>query len=89
MAATAGSLRQTIADLPDETPMLWQFYTVESAFIPEAHFEAVARVLQDNEPFLEDLHNLISDWFDRANDNLIKQLGEDNNRNAQITERRG
>jgi hypothetical protein len=78
MGATAGSLRETIAPISNDTPMLWQYYTAEHAAIPEAHFEAVAHVLQNSPVFLEELHQFMSDWLELTNKRLIEELGEDN-----------
>jgi hypothetical protein len=61
--ATAGKLRETIAEYKDDEPLLWQFWTAEHADIPRHHFEEVASYLQDSEVFLEELHELVSEWW--------------------------
>jgi hypothetical protein len=79
MGATAGSLRETIAPISNDTPMLWQYYTAEHAAIPEAHFEAVAHVLQNSPVFLEELHQFMSEWLEITNERIIKELKKDKN----------
>ena len=61
--ATAGRLRDMIAEYKDDEPLLWQFWSAEHAGIPEWHFEEVASYLQDSEVFLEELHELVSEWW--------------------------
>lgn len=79
MGATAGSLRETIAAIPNDTPMLWEFYTAHHAAIPEENFEAVAYLLMNSDEFLEDHHQFISEWLEIANKKLIEELrGEEN-----------
>jgi len=61
--ATAGRLREALKEYKDDEPLLWQFYDGSHAHIPEWHFTKVAEALQNSEPFLEELHELISDWM--------------------------
>lgn len=61
--ATAGKLRKTLAEYKDDQPLLWQFWSAEHAGIPEWHFGEVASYLQDSEVFLEELHELVSEWW--------------------------
>lgn len=78
MGATAGSLRETIAPVANETPMLWQFYTAEHAAIPEENFEAVAHLLMNSDEFLEDHHQFMSEWLEIANKKLTELLRGEN-----------
>lgn len=62
-------IKDLIAQLQEEdqeAPVLMQYYTAAHAAIPEDKFEAVADYLQDNEPFLEEVHDLFSDYMDQA-----------------------
>jgi hypothetical protein len=77
MGATAGSLRETIAAIPNDTPMLWEFYTAHHAAIPEENFEAVAHLLMNSEVFLEDLHQFMSEWLEITNERIIADLKKD------------
>ena len=61
--ATAGQLRATIAEYKDDEALLWQFYDKDHAAIPEHSFAAVAAAMQNSEAFLEDLHELVSQWL--------------------------
>lgn len=61
--ATAGALRETLAEYGNEAPLVWQFYDADHAHIPAHHFREVAEALQNSEPFLEELHELMSDWM--------------------------
>ena len=70
--ATAGKLRETIAEYKDDEPLLWQFYTGDHADIPEWHFGEVASYLQDSEVFLEELHELMSEWMDITYKRLVR-----------------
>lgn len=79
MGATAGSLRETIAAIPNDTPMLWQFYTADHAAIPEENFEDVAHVLMNSDEFLEELHQFISEWLEIANERITEELREEEN----------
>jgi hypothetical protein len=78
MGATAGSLRESIAPIANNTPMLWQYYTAEHASIPEANFEAVATVLQNSTVFQEELHQFMSEWLERVNMYVIQESQEVN-----------
>jgi hypothetical protein len=62
--ATAGQLRATIAEYKDDEALLWQFYDKDHAAIPEHSFTAVAEAMQTNQGFLEDLHDLVSEWME-------------------------
>jgi hypothetical protein len=79
MGATAGSLRESIAPISNDTPMLWQYYTAEHAAIPEENFEEVAHLLMNSDEFLEELHQFISEWLEIANEKLIEELREEEN----------
>lgn len=61
--ATAGKLRHALAEYKDDEALLWQFYTADHAGIPKHHFEEVASYLQDSEVFLEELRELMSEWW--------------------------
>ena len=69
--ATVGRLREALANYKDEAPLLWQFYDADHAFIPEWHFGEVAQALQDSEPFLEELHELMSEWMQETYKRLV------------------
>ena len=69
--ATAGALRETLADYSDEAPLLWQFYDADHAHIPAWHFGAVAEALQDSKLFLEELHELMSEWMQATYKRLV------------------
>jgi hypothetical protein len=60
--ATAGRLREALKQYKDDEPLLWQFWSAEHADIPEDHFQAITRYLQDSPVFLEELHELLSEW---------------------------
>ncbi len=60
--ASAGRLREALEEYKDDEPLLWQFWTAEHADIPRHHFEEVASYLQDSEVFLQELHELVSEW---------------------------
>jgi hypothetical protein len=60
--ATAGRLREALKEYKDDEPLLWQFWSAEHADIPEDHFEAITSYLQDSPVFLEELHELLSEW---------------------------
>lgn len=69
--ATAGKLRETLAEYKDDEPLVWQFYTGDHAHIPEWHFKKVAEALQDHEPYLEELHELMSEWMQATYKKLV------------------
>ena len=69
--ATAGKLRDTIAEYENDAPLLWQFYDGSHADIPEWHFREVAKALQDYEPYLEELHELTSHWMQATYKRLV------------------
>lgn len=69
--ATAGKLRETLAEYKDNQPLVWQFYSADHAHIPKHHFREVADALQDSQPFLEDLHELISEWMQATYERLV------------------
>ena len=60
--ATAGRLREALKEYKDDEPLLWQFWSAEHADIPEDHFEAITSYLQDSPLFLEELHELLTEW---------------------------
>jgi hypothetical protein len=69
--ATAGRLREALKQYKDDEPLLWQFYDGSHAHIPEWHFTEVAEALQNSEPFLEELHELISNWMQATYKRLV------------------
>jgi hypothetical protein len=71
--ATAGRLRESLANYKDEAPLFWQFYDADHAAIPADDFEEVAKDLQDNPVFLEDLHELISEWMQATYKRLVSE----------------
>jgi hypothetical protein len=56
-----------------------QYYTSAHAAIPEAHFEAVAIVMMNSEDFLEEAHELFTEWMALTNERLIKDLTKEGN----------
>jgi hypothetical protein len=69
--ATAGRLREALAEYKDHEPLLWQFYTAEHAHIPEWHFEEVAKTLQNFGIYQEELHELMSEWMQLTYKRLV------------------
>lgn len=69
--ATAGKLRKTLAEYKDDEPLVWQFYTGDHAHIPEWHFREVAEALQNHEGYLEELHELMSEWMQATYKRLV------------------
>lgn len=69
--AAAGRLRQALAEYGDEAPLVWQFYDSDHAHIPAHHFREVAEALQDHEPYLEELHELMSEWMQATYKRLV------------------
>jgi len=69
---SVGRLKEALKEYRDDTPLLWQFYASEHAAIPEADFEAVSESLMNNQVFLEDLHEFLSDWMDTTHTQLKK-----------------
>jgi hypothetical protein len=69
--ATAGRLREALDEYRDYEPLLWQFYSSKHAAIPADDFEEVAKDLQDNPVFLEELHELISEWMQATYKRLV------------------
>ena len=69
--ATAGRLREALKEYKDDEPLLWQFYDGSHAHIPEWHFTEVAEALQNSEPFLEELHELMSEWMHETYRRLV------------------
>jgi hypothetical protein len=61
--ATAGRLREALKEYKDDEPLLWQFWSAEHAGIPEDSFAEVAQELQNSEVFLQELHELVSEWW--------------------------
>ena len=70
--ATAGRLREALKEYKDDEPLLWQFWSAEHADIPEDHFEAITSYLQDSPVFLEELHELLSEWVDITYKRLVR-----------------
>lgn len=75
--STVRRLKEALKEYRDDTPLLWQFYASEHAAIPEDQFEEVSYLLMNDQVFLEDLHQFISEWMDLTLDNL-KNSGESN-----------
>ena len=69
--ATVRQAREALADLRDDEPILWQFYDADHAFIPAWHFKEVAEALHNSEPFLEELHELMSEWMQATYKRLV------------------
>jgi len=69
--ATVGRLREALKEYKDDEPLVWQFYTGDHAHIPEWHFKEVAEALQDYEPYLEELHELMSEWMQLTYKRLV------------------
>jgi hypothetical protein len=69
--ATAGRLRDMIAEYKDDHPLFWEFYSADHAHIPEWHFLEVVKELQGSQVFLEDLHELISEWMQLTYKRLV------------------
>jgi hypothetical protein len=69
--ATAGRLREALKEYKDDEALLWQFYDGSHAHIPEWHFKAVAEALQDHERYLEELHELMSNWMQATYKRLV------------------
>ena len=69
--ATAGRLREALKEYKDDEALLWQFYDGSHAHIPEWHFKAVAEALQDHERYLEELHELMSEWMHETYRRLV------------------
>jgi hypothetical protein len=69
--ATAGQLRATIAEYKDDEALLWQFYDKDHAAIPEDSFASVAAAMQNNEAFLEELHELVSVYMEITYKRLV------------------
>jgi hypothetical protein len=70
--STVRKLKEALKEYRDDTPLLWQFYASEHAAIPEADFEAVSESLMNNQVFLEDLHEFLSDWMYTTHTQLMK-----------------
>ena len=58
---TVSELRAYLEAYEPNTPVFWQIYTHTEAAIPEEDFGAVANSLANNQGFLEDLHELITE----------------------------
>jgi hypothetical protein len=71
---TISELKQYLEGYDPNTAVFWQIYTHIEAAIPEEDFGAVASSLMNDQVFLEDLHELISE---RAYD-IHTQLKEGN-----------
>jgi hypothetical protein len=68
--STVAKLKKALKDYRDDTPLLWQFYSSDHAFIPEDQFAEVAYRLMDNQVFLEDLHEFLSEWMELTLDQV-------------------
>lgn len=75
--STVSKLKEALKDYRDDTPLLWQFYASDHAAIPEDQFEEVAYRLMDNQVFLEDLHEFLSEWMELTLDQ-VKKSGDSN-----------
>lgn len=75
--STVSKLKEALKDYRDDTPLLWQFYASDHAAIPEDQFEEVAYRLMDNQVFLEDLHEFLSEWMELTLDQ-VKNSGDSN-----------
>jgi hypothetical protein len=58
---TIRELKEFIEGYEDHTPIFWQLYTHTEAALPEEDFGAVANALANDQIFLEDLHELITE----------------------------
>lgn len=70
--STVGKLKELLKDYSDDTPLLWEFYTSDHAAIPASDFEAVANYLMDDQVFLEDHHEFISEWLENIHTQLLE-----------------
>jgi hypothetical protein len=71
--STVRQLKESLKEYRDDTPLLWQFYASDHAAIPEEDFVAVSNSLMNNQVFLEDLHEFLSEWMDTAHTQLKEQ----------------
>jgi hypothetical protein len=71
--ATAGELIEQLKEYDTTTPLLWQFYAAEHAAVDPKHFRAVSADLMNNQVFLEDLHQFISEWMELTQNKLNKE----------------
>ena len=71
--STVRQLKESLKEYRDDTPLLWQFYASDHAAIPEEDFGAVSNSLMNNQVFLEDLHEFLSEWMDTARTQLKEQ----------------
>jgi hypothetical protein len=58
---TISALRVELDTYEDNTAVFWQLYTHTEAALPEEDFPAVASSLMNDQEFLEDLHELITE----------------------------
>jgi hypothetical protein len=68
--STVRQLKEALKEYRDDTPLLWQFYASDHAAIPEEDFGAVSNLLMNNQVFLEDLHQFLSDWMETTHTQL-------------------
>jgi hypothetical protein len=71
---TIRQLQEILKQYEPDAPVFWQIYTHTEAALPEEDFGAVASSLMNDQEFLEDLHELITE---RAYD-IHTQLKEGN-----------
>ncbi len=76
-ANTVGRLKEELSQYSDDTPILWQYYTADHAFIDAELWRKVSEELQTNDEFLEDHHEFMNGWFDSA-ERKITELEEGN-----------
>lgn len=65
-ASTVARLKEELNEYSDDTPILWQFYTADHAFIEPELWRKIAAELQTSDEFLEDHHEFMNGWFDSA-----------------------
>jgi hypothetical protein len=58
---TISELKQYLEGYESNTAVFWQIYTHTEAALPEEDFGAVASSLMNDQEFLEDLHELITE----------------------------
>jgi hypothetical protein len=58
---TIRELQKILNDYEPDAPVFWQIYTHTEAALPKEDFGAVASSLMNDQRFLEDLHELITE----------------------------
>jgi hypothetical protein len=74
---TVARLKEELSQYSDDTPILWQYYTADHAYIDPELWRKISQELQTNTEFLEDHHEFINGWFDSAQ-KKIEELEEGN-----------